>query len=115
MRVDHTTEAFVREPDGRVRVWANDGTEQHVPGQRFFSPSQVRVALDDVVLDGFIAADDVEGWVERYRLDAAGRPIVTRWPDDPGGDGAHIRCSKVELATERLTGRVEFVWPEARS
>jgi hypothetical protein len=33
MRVDGATEVLVREPDGRVRKWANDGTEYHVPGR----------------------------------------------------------------------------------
>jgi YD repeat-containing protein len=113
VRVDGATEILVREPDGCVREWVNDGTEKHVSGRKFFTNHQVRVSLDGVVLDGFLAADDVEGWVERYRRDAEGRPVVKRWPDDPGGAGANLRCCAVEFETETLRGRVEFVWPEA--
>lgn len=115
MRVDTATEVLVREPDGRVRAWVNDGTEQHVPGRRFFDANQVRVALDGVLLESFLAADDLEGWIERCRLNDRMQPIVKRWPDDPGGAGANLRCCAVEFETETLRGRVEFVWPEGSS
>lgn len=90
MRVDGRDGTLVREPDGTVRWFGGPG-ERHVPGRRFFSPAQVWVQLDGREIGPFVAADDVEGWVEVYRLGAGTEPI-----------------------RERLEGRVEFVWPEVK-
>lgn len=101
MRVDETTPVIVREPSGVVRVWSNDGTEWYTKGRKFFSSAQVRVTLDGHVIDDVIAADDVDGWVERYRRDSEGSLVVMWWAD-----------GIPTIERDRVFGRVAFVLPE---
>lgn len=55
------------------------------------SPADVAVFLDDVMVEGCIAADTDEGWVDVRARDASGKP----------------KRIAGELVTERRYGRVE--------
>lgn len=102
---------FVRESDGEIRVWRNDGSEVHRPGRRWFFAAQVKVLLDGADAGSVIACDIDEGWVERYRIDERGRPIIKRSQIHAVEPGAESVGVDIEIETERVCGRVELVFP----